>query len=372
VVSDALVDRAMEFVRSAAGLRNPQAWRVVVAGSRPVASARHEAELLARAPLLDERDWQRVADHAAVAMTAGWLTAHLDRLAIAVPDAARKRLHEGRDEGVRRWLLAETLRRRLAPALLLGREPPCLLLKGVSVERRAYPPEIVRPCADLDVLVRPGRGAEVAGILGKLGLRQTERMRSGFVIAYHDAMTGALVECHLRLLCPYRHPGQRSPQPTRELFARAERAPDGWLELAPVDCTVHLLMHLMQNLFVDLRHRADLGQWLRAMAVDCTAVGRLLRAWDVRRAGAAAILAVAADDDLLPCWLALARDLMPRDPRAVAATVMRRVGWHWSRFRPRTLPPVLEGGGRALHYDSVVPWLASYRPGVRPLQLETA
>jgi hypothetical protein len=200
-----------------------------------------------------------------------------------------------------------------------GIEP--LLLKGFALADLVYPDPVMRPSADLDVLVRPDQVAPACQALARMGctLPDAATVDVQLANAYDlpvilPAMAGraTLLELHWDLA-------------PRGLFgldldlwrARAERfqaAGQPALRFSPEDMLLHLALHMRKHRYVGLRWLCDVAELLRRFgAADAP---RALD-WQYVVGGArAAGLTV-----LLYTSLALAQRLLaaPVDPDLLAA-----------------------------------------------------
>jgi hypothetical protein len=149
-----------------------------------------------------------------------------------------------------------------------GIEP--LLLKGYALADLVYPDPLVRPSADLDVLVRPDQVGPACQALARLGctLPDAATVDVQLATAYDlpvilPAMAGqsTLLELHWRLA-------------PRSLFAvdldlwraRAERfqvAGQPALRFSPEDMLLHLALHMRKHRYVGLRWLCDVAELLR-------------------------------------------------------------------------------------------------------------
>ena len=322
---------------------SPQAWLFLRQLARPAAAA------AASAGDLDAQEWLVLARLAAAGGTAPWVLTNLDTLGILAPPAARSVLQRGQAAILARTLEADRTLAHVAPRLLEGADPPCLLIKGRAVERRAYPIAVPRPSVDVDIVPRPEAADEAAARLRELGLRDTVRSPSGHVVTFERPGGSGVVELHHRPLCPLRFGGLGPRSSIAELFARAVRGQDGWLEPAPVDHTAILLVHLTFGLYGDLRHLADAGMWLRALQPDPLAVAERLRQWRALRAGTLALGALRDfdPDAVHPGWATVLPQAqhdsrLARLARALAAPYHRR---------QVALPPWLDAAGVLAHTD---------------------
>ncbi len=332
--------------------------------ARPLLSAEPRT-LRALAADLQPHDWLALSRICAAQGTAPWVLAHCEASALPLPPPARAVLRQGLAKTLARTLDADRTLARIAPLLLEGPSPPCLLLKGRAVEARAYPPGVLRPCVDVDVLPHPDRAAEAVKRLTQLGFIETARSPSGHVVTFTERDGSGVVELHHRPLCPLRFPGLASRGATADLFVRAQRGPTGWLAPDDVDHSALLLVHLLFGLHGDLRHLADAGMWLRAVRPDGKALAARLLDWQAARAGAAGLSEVQAfDPQAVSPETAAALALLPAD--VLPASLARRAARLAQRKQP-LLPGWLDFVGVLAHLDRPLPALLRR---VRPPMLD--
>lgn len=274
-------------MRAPAGL-DRDTLRLLVLLARPVVRPQDLPEIKRLAACLAPGSWHLLADRALYTRTAPWVLQHLQALPLPVPSQVLASLAALRDSMLQRTLDCDQVRARIAP-LLQDVHGPALLLKGRAIEARAYPPGVLRPSVDVDLLVRPGSLPRVEKALQDLGLRPIGpegRHVRGWALP--GARAG--LDVHSYLLDPRRFP-QFARHPSR-LFARAAVGPSGLLELEPLAQTLHLLAHLTTGLYADLRHLADAAQWVAVVRPDPRELAGLLRAWHLESAGRAALAAI--------------------------------------------------------------------------------
>lgn len=275
---------------------------------------------------------------------ATWLLPALDQVALPITTAERALLQRAASLEVQRTLQAEALRLALLP-VLGGKQPLLLLLKGSSIEARAYPPGILRPCTDLDLLVAPGQFALARKALLQVGLLPGTVDASGRTQRFDGGTAGCAVDLHFRLGCPRRYPRYGTDGVVAAAVQRAVRLADGSRTLAPVDTTVHLLVHLAAGLGGDLRHLADANQWLATAAqqgVTAEQIRTLVAQLGLLRAVHAGLATLAA----LPGSAVAAQYLnqfrpVPRVDRALLQLQRRLVATHYAQHGPVLPPPLL-------------------------------
>jgi hypothetical protein len=332
---------------------------------RPVLHGDEAQELRTVVQSLDAQRWQALARRAVGRRTAPWVLGHIRSLGLPVDPTARQLLDQGEREAVQRTLECDQVLFRLAPTLLEGVNPACMVLKGRAIEARVYPVGVMRPMVDVDVLVRPGQRIRVRQALEALGLRRTWRSRSGHIAMWSTERGAGTVEVHERPLCPFRFAAMASDAAMAGLTARAVRGPTGWLEPDPIDHTAFLLIHLLEYIYADMRHLADLALWLRVVRPDPEQVVDRLREWQGLAAGAAAALAVAAWDPgaVDPALLQRATAEAPgRGPQRWVAAGLRTYAGARVRWTARPHGQWLEAAGLMAHLDRPWRWLASWTP----------
>ncbi|MFZ4578308.1 MAG: nucleotidyltransferase family protein [Myxococcota bacterium] len=340
-------------------------WRCAQLLGRPVLHGDEVQELRAMVQGLDAPRWQALARRAVSRRTAPWVLGHIRSLGLAVDPLARQLLDQGEREAVQRTLECDQMLFRLAPTLLEGADPACMVLKGRAIEGRAYPAGVMRPMVDVDLLVRPGQRIRVRQALEVLGLRRTWRSRSGHIAMWSAERGAGAVEVHERPLCPFRFAPMAADTAMAGLNARAVRGPNGWLEPDPIDHTAFLLIHLLEYIYADMRHLADLALWLRAVRPDPERVVDRLREWQGLAAGAAAARSVATWDPeaVDPALLRMATAQAPgRGPQRWVAAGLRTYAGARVRWTARPHGQWLEAAGLMAHLDRPWRWLASWTP----------
>ena len=309
---------------------------------------------------LTATDWEAIVGRAGAHRWASWLLIHVRTRNLPVSDPLLAILRRHAAEEMRRSLELSLLLARLQ-TLFEDPAPAALLLKGRGIEHRAYPPDVLRPSTDIDLLVRPGRLGQVRRFLLQLGLTHQGGTRAGHVQNWRSADGHHVVEVHRTPLDPWRYPAMASTRVVHAWFARAQRV-EGRLVPDEVDQTALLLVHLAQMLFADVRHTGDLAQWLIVVQPDPQRVTDRLRDWHCVRTGLAGLsVLLAFAPELAPRWAPMLRHA-PADLRQQLARASRWVAWVHYRHQPTDLPPKLEAVGWALHLDNPWPWLVSTTP----------
>lgn len=322
---------------------------LLVQVARPMLRAENLPEIKRLAARLTPRDWERLADRALQTRTAPWVIAHLHALQLPAPPTVLAALDELAQAVLQRTLDCDQLRLHVAP-LLQGPDAPTLLLKGRAIEARAYPPEVLRPTVDVDLLVRPGSLERVEKFLRRLGLRP-HTSADKHVRGWGLPGARAGVDLHTYLLEPSRFPAL-ARQPSA-LFSRAKVGPSGYLELDPLDQTAHLLAHLTTGLYADLRHLADAALWLEVVRPSPRKLAQVLSEWQALGSARAALLALRWFD--------------PRGPANAVLDALGGPGWRAHGFaqvakvhlrRVGTMHPRwLEAVGLMAHLDRPLAYL---------------
>lgn len=240
------------------------AYRALLALLRPQLSPplAERARTLAAPLSLAQRQW--LVERAVQEGAAEWLLRRCGDGVVELPPLLLQPLQRAASAQARRTLQADALRLRLRP-LLAGAAAPLTLLKGASIEQRAYPTGVIRPCTDVDVLTSVELLPEVDAQLRRWGYVCARRDPSGRTHQYHGPPGDAALDLHLRLACPRRFPRYGAAAVAQQALQRGELLADGTRVLAPADASLHLLVHLAAGLGGDLRHLADADQWLRAL-----------------------------------------------------------------------------------------------------------
>lgn len=313
--------------------------RVLLALSRPVLPPGLQAGLIQWTPQLAPQAWQALARRAASDRTATWWLAHAQALDLAIPPQARKQLDKSARDELLRALACDQLLAALAD-VTQGQTAPALAFKGLAVERTTYPPALLRPRADLDLLVRPGHLSEVLAAAQRLGLRETSRSRSGHTRHLIDPHGGAALDLHLRPVDPWRFPRFAAEATTQAWFDRARPLSDPPLLVPdPIDHTALLLLHLVPGLLTSPRHLGDALHWLATIRPDFGQLAQRLHEWD---AALPALAALQALD-----WAALG------EPGCDLPALARRLGQQTNPLRRAVLPVVRRAGSLRLRLSPV-------------------
>lgn len=183
---------------------------------------------------------------------------------------------------------ATRCRRALDEALvaLAASGIPVVALKGPLLAERLYPPSVVRPSSDLDLLFSPRSLERALATLEGLGYRP----EPGASVApsrpwsHHVALTRSgspPIEAHFRL-----HSEFGAELPAAQFLARAEpvhtRGGAPALVLDRIDELIYLAVHAAAHRLIRLGWLVDLALLVRASpAIDWDEVGRRCRALEV-------------------------------------------------------------------------------------------
>jgi hypothetical protein len=228
-----------------------------------------------------------------------WFLGHAQTLDLLLPPAVLRQLQRGMRKEVARAMLTTATYEDLAPLLRTSRRD-VLLLKGPAVEARAYPAHLMRPSNDLDLLVRPGRRTQVEIWLRNAGWTRVLGGGDGHADLWHGPGRRGAIDLHDAPLSPLRFRRLTTAAVHRQ-FDEATQLQDGTWTLNDVAHTALLLAHLHAGVFTDLRHLADLAQWLDAVRPAPAAVESALQRWGGGRCWRAAITALQRwDNPVLP------------------------------------------------------------------------
>ncbi len=281
--------------------------------SRPVLAQPMRDVALPLLARLDSAQQLAVAQALAQCGVACWVTGHQ----LTWTPLAQQALQAAAAREMRRTMAATLQMQSLVGTIVAQLGPVVLVFKGWAVEQWAYAPPLVRPCSDIDLLVRPDAQAAVAALLPKLGLR----MHHQRVGAAHWLADDTAVDVHSAPIEPRRCPAFAQPQAVEALFARAALC-DGIAVVGAVDQAALLLLHAATGLGGDRRHLGDLAHWWHRAPVAPEPVAQTLISW--RAALPAVIVAHTVRDHSReappPALLALIRLLPTPGWRADAAT----------------------------------------------------
>ncbi|MCO4763512.1 MAG: nucleotidyltransferase family protein [Myxococcales bacterium] len=292
-------------------------------------------------------DWRHVTVRLLHYGGAMWAWQHIQSLGLDVPTQQAERIARAARTEVGRALLTDQVRNQLAP-LLTGERPEALILKGRAIEERAYPDGLFRPSNDLDLLVRPGRRGYVEQWLrdrdyAPVAVGRDEQL-------WHGPDRSGAVDIHDAPLRIARFSGLSAVR-VSALFDDTVALHSGGSTLADDAHTALLLGHLHAGVFTDLRHLADVAQWLNTVQVSPTEVRSVLRQWGGRRCFDAAMTALLAWDS----------EVLPKPWRQFgSAPALSDWPWRWvveraaagSRAGEIQPPGWLRRGGLLTHLDS--------------------
>lgn len=338
---------------------NNEAFALLLLLGRPVLSATLRARAEQDSGRLKAEDWAQFVEAARSRRVAPWVLKHVRDLKLRLPPDSAAELARASLEMVMHTTAADALLNRIEP-LMAGEDAPAMLIKGASIEARAYPTGTARPQLDVDLLVRPGRWHAVEQWLIARGFSGFFATRSGHELGMRDDPS-TFIELHRTLLCPFRFAPFTRPATSERLFARGQLDPDGRLTIGDVDQTALLLVHLLEDAFVDVRHIADAARWLRSVPVRPDAAWAEVERWQARRAAAAGLRAIRAHDPgaVGPEWLALERTA-PRGPQEWVAGAFRRAALTAVSDAGRAHARYIEGLGLMAHLDRPWRWAFSY------------
>jgi putative nucleotidyltransferase-like protein len=278
-------------------------------------------------------DWPAVLD---VADAEDLLPAVAHALAASgwtgVTAGARRRLTDALTAGRGRHLLmTRALGRILKQCAAEGLA--VIVLKGPVLADSVYPLPALRPCGDLDLLVRPADRLRMDGVLRELGLRRVADEHSwDFDIAYdgatvYETADGVRIDLHWSLLTEPRFVWNAAEAEIWERSVPITVAGEAARGLGCEDLVLYLAAHLaVHHTLAGLRRYWDVALLLerRGGEVDWPALRARAARWGVGRAlffvlrGARALFGA-------PVPPAVLAALRPRGPRAwLLAALVRR------------------------------------------------
>jgi hypothetical protein len=288
------------------------------------ALARGERRPLAPASL----DWSRVAATIdAESVGPAIALACEDRSGGDIPSAARDRWRRERVEATARHLVMTAELGRLLKAF--AREPIAMIpLKGPALAELIYPDPAVRPCSDLDLLIRPDDIVRADARLHELGYRRVADAHSFDFDVVHDRATlyetssGVRVDLHWSLLSEPRYSWDEHAAAVWErAVPTSVGGQEGW-SLCPEDLVLYLAAHLaVHHGVAGLLWQYDLFLLIERSrdALDWSTISRRARHWRVRTAVYFALRMV---DELFDAGVP-ERFLQELEPRGVRAAAMR-------------------------------------------------
>jgi hypothetical protein len=238
------------------------------------------------------------------------------------PPPAHRRLAEALTAGRARHLV---MTRALAAVLarLEADGIPTLTLKGLALAETVYPDPVLRPFADLDVLVRPEDRRRADAALLALGHRRVADAHTWEFDVEHDGATlyagpdGVHVDLHWALVTEPRYAW--SGEAATAVWERATRltlAGRRTRGLAREDLVLYLAMHLaVHHALAGLLRHWDVALVLGAGPLDWDALLARAERWRVRRPLYVVLRGVEETfGPLVPAAVLTA--LAPRGPRA--------------------------------------------------------
>lgn len=253
----------------------------------------------------------------------------------AMPATVRERLRRHLATSTARYLvLTRELDRLLEAFAAAGL--PMIPLKGPALAEMLYPHPALRPCSDLDLLIRPEAILSADGLLQRLGYQRTADDHSwSFDIAYdratlYEGPGGVHVDLHWSLVSDPRYAWNEAEAHT--VWERAMPMPRGGGEargLCPEDLLLHLAVHLaVHHGLAGLLWYWDLalilGRWADRLDWE-TVVARAGR-WRVRTALYFALLGCETSFGVSAPVPVMAT-LKARGPRtALLRSILRRCG----------------------------------------------
>lgn len=278
-------------------------------------------------------DWRVVLD---VADAEDLLAAVAHGLAGAgwtgVPAAARRRLTDALAVGrARHLLMTRELGRILKACAAEGLA--VIVLKGPALAESVYPLPALRPCGDLDLLVRPADRLRMDAVLRELGLRRVADEHSwDFDIAYdgatvYETADGVRIDLHWSLLTEPRFVWNAAETEIWERSVPTVVAGEAARGLGREDLVLYLAAHLaVHHTLAGLRRYWDVALLVerRGDEVDWPTLRARAARWRVGRALFFVLLGARTlfDAPVPPAVLAALR---PRGPRArLLAAIVRR------------------------------------------------
>jgi len=254
------------------------------------ALARHEAPPVPT----DSLDWNGVVETAegeslAPALGFAWKSAPPERM----PPAVCERLRRHLVEGTARHLALSGELGRLLKAFGRG-HIPVIPLKGLVLAETLYAHPALRPCSDLDLLIRREHLERVDELLQRLACHRVADAHSfRFDVAYdhatlYEAPSGVHVDLHWSLLSEPRYSwNEREAQAVWDRAVRIRVAGEEALGLCSEDLLLYLSIHLaVHHSLAGLLWYYDLflllGRW--ADTLDWQAVSARASRWRVRAA----------------------------------------------------------------------------------------
>jgi len=242
-----------------------------------------------------------------------------------IPGEARERWRRERVEAAARHLVMSAELGRVLKAFERA-AIATLPLKGPVLAALLYPDPAVRPCSDLDLLIRPEDVARSDALLHDLGYRRVADAHSFEFDVAHDRATlyegssGVRVDLHWSLLSEPRYRwDERAATVWERVIQTSVGGQEAW-SLCPEDLVVYLAAHLaVHHGVAGVLWQYDLFLLLERWraALDWTAVTARARRWRVRAAVYFALRTVEERFDAgVPA--SVLEELKPRGVRAAA------------------------------------------------------
>ena len=249
-----------------------------------------------------------------------------------IPSATRERWRHEHIEAAARHLVMSAELGRLLKAFDRA-SIVTIPLKGPVLAELLYPDPAVRPCSDLDLLIRLPDVARTDALLRELGYRRVADAHSYAFDVAHDRATlyegpsGVRVDLHWSLLSEPRYAwDERAATVWERVIPTSVGGQDAW-SLCPEDLLVYLAAHLAVNHGVaGLLWQYDLfllvERW--GAALDWTSVTGRARRWRVR---SALYFALRTVEDLFDAGVP-ERFLAELEPRGVRAAALKWILGH--------------------------------------------
>jgi hypothetical protein len=246
-----------------------------------------------------------------------------------MPLAVRERLKRYLVDGTASHLILSGELRRLLKRFEVEKIP-VIPLKGLALAETFYPHPAIRPCTDLDLLVRRESVRQVDELLQRLGYRRLADAHSfQFDLAWdratlYEGTTGVRVDLHWGLLSDPRYSwDEREGQRVWDRAVRTRVAGQDALGLCPEDLLLYLAAHLaVHHALAGLLWYYDLYLVFERLGgtLDWEALIERASRWRVRAALYFALMELEAlFGARMPA--AVMTEIEPRGPRATA------MGW---------------------------------------------
>lgn len=197
---------------------------------------------------LDWHGWLAIAEAEGLAPALGFI--FKDRAPAAMPATVRERLRQLLANGTAGQLVLTRELDRLLGALARA-GVPAIPLKGPALAEMLYPHPLLRPCSDLDLLIRREALVTVDGLLQALGYRRLADAHSwSFDVAYdratvYEGPAGVHVDLHWSLLSDPRYAWNEAEGfRVWDRAIKVQVAGETALGLCPEDLLLYLAVHL--------------------------------------------------------------------------------------------------------------------------------